>query len=62
MRYYYMNIECGNLVTADEIYEDALENGYDDITDPTSCEYGNYKLHYSKTNYPVINEFNIEND
>lgn len=54
MKHYYMNKEMGNLVTAEELYDDALECGYDDITDPTSVEYLNYSLHYSLTNYAVI--------
>lgn len=51
IRNYYMNKECGNLVTEEELYLDAMENGYDDIIDPCSCEYGNYSLHYSLTRY-----------
>lgn len=50
-RNYYMNKECGNLVTREELYYDAMENGYDDITDQCSCEYGNYALHYTLTRY-----------
>jgi len=50
-KYYYMNRECGNLVTAAELWQEAEELGYDDITDPCSCEYGNWELHYSLTNY-----------
>ena len=53
MRYYYMNKEHGHLLTADELYADAVEFEYDDITDPTSVEYLNYSLHYSLTNYTV---------
>ena len=51
--YYYMNKEHGNLVTWDELWLDAEENEYDDIIDPCSVEYGNWWIHYSKTNYPV---------
>ena len=51
--YYYMNKECGNLVTWDEMWEEANELGYDDMTDPTSCEYGNWQLHYIATGYQV---------
>ena len=53
MSYYYMNKEQGNLLLENELYNDAIENGYDDITDPTSVEYLNYSLHYSLTNYAV---------
>lgn len=43
---YYMNKEHGNLVTYAELWQDAEENGYDDITDPCSVEYLNWALHY----------------
>lgn len=46
---YYENIECGNLVTWDEMWKEAEELGYDDIIDPCSCEYGNWSLHYKQT-------------
>lgn len=52
--FYYINKECGNLVRECEIFADAIDNGYDDITDPTSVEYGNYSLYYSLTQYGVI--------
>lgn len=51
MKNYYMNKEMGNLVKFEEIFFDAEECGYDDITDPCSCEYGMWWIHYSKTNY-----------
>lgn len=51
MKSYYMNKEMGNLVKFEEIFADAEECGYDDITDPCSCEYGMWWIHYSKTNY-----------
>lgn len=44
--FYYMNKECGNLVTWEEMWEEAEELGYDDMCDPYSCEYGNWTLHY----------------
>lgn len=47
---YYQNIECGNLVTWSEMWEEAEELGYDDMTDPCSCEYGNWRLHYQRWN------------
>ena len=51
--YYYINKEFGYLIPENELFDDALENEYDDITDPTSVEYLNYSIHYSKTNYSV---------
>lgn len=51
MKYYYINKEHGNLVTEEELFDDAIESGYDDITDPCSVEYNNWTLHYSKTKY-----------
>ena len=51
MKYYYINKEHGYLVKKENLFTDAIENMYDDITDPTSVEYGNYELHYSLTRY-----------
>lgn len=51
--YYYMNKEHGYLVTDTELWNDAEENGYDDMCDPCSCEYGNWQLHYELTQYRV---------
>ena len=51
--YYWMNKEHGYLILETELYTDAEECGYDDVTDPTSCEYRNFELHYTKTNYRV---------
>lgn len=53
INYYYMNKECGNLVTWEEMWEEAEELGYDDMCDPCSCEYGNWQLHYECTLYKV---------
>ena len=53
MEFYYMNKEMGNLVTYDELWKDAEECGYDDILDPCSCEYLNWRLHYSHTNCAI---------
>lgn len=50
MTQWYENKECGNLVTWDEMWAEAEELGYDDMTDPCSCEYGNWELHYTKYN------------
>ena len=36
--FYYINKECGNLVRKCEIFADAIDNGYDDITDPIEKE------------------------
>lgn len=54
--HYLMNKEHGYLVKPDELWQDAIENEYDDITDPTSVEYRNFSLHYSLTNYTIVNE------
>lgn len=48
--YYWMHKENGYIVPETELYADAEENGYDDITDPCSVEYGNFNLYYTKTN------------
>lgn len=52
--FYYMNLEMGNLVTWEEMWEEARELGYEDITDPTSVLYGEWSEHYSLTNYQVV--------
>ena len=51
---YWMNKEHGYLVPETELFEDAVDMEYDDITDPTSVEYRNFNLYYVKTNMPVI--------
>lgn len=51
--YYWMHKEYGHLVPETELYKDAEELGYDDITDPCSVEYGNFNLYYEKTNMVV---------
>ena len=51
--YYWMNKEHGYLVTEGVLYEDADAMGYEDITDPTSVEYLNYSIYYTKTNIIV---------
>ena len=51
--YYWMNKEYGYIVSENSLYEDAEQMGYEDITDPTSCEYLNYNLYYTKTNMIV---------
>jgi hypothetical protein len=48
-----MHKEFGHIVPETELYADAEELGYDDITDPTSCEYLNFSLHYIKTSWMV---------
>ena len=50
-KHYWMSKENGNLLKWDEILQDAEENGYDDITDPTSVEYLHIELHYTRTEY-----------
>lgn len=47
--YYWMHKEHGYVVAEDKLFEDAEVMGYDDITDPTSCEYLNFDLYYVKT-------------
>ena len=47
--YYWMHKEHGYVVAEDKLFEDAEVMGYDDITDPTSCEYLNFSLYYVKT-------------
>lgn len=54
MKYYYMNKENGNLLTANELFNDAEENEYEDILDPCSVEYGNWGIHYSATQYAIM--------
>ena len=51
--YYWMHKEYGHLVTEKELFNDAVELGYDDITDPCSVEYLNFELYYVKTNLRV---------
>ena len=51
--YYWMHKEYGHIVPENELFNDANELGYDDVTDPTSCEYGNYSLYYTRTNMRV---------
>lgn len=48
--YYWMHKEYGYIIPEDRIMEDAMLSEYDDITDPTSCEYMNFNLYYTKTN------------
>lgn len=52
--YYWMHKEYGHIVPENKLFNDACELGYDDVTDPTSCEYGNYELYYTKTKLRVI--------
>ena len=51
--YYWMHKEYGHLVPETDLYKDAKELGYDDITDPTSVEYLNFNLYYQPTNWIV---------
>ena len=51
--YYWMDIENGDLIPETDLYRDAEEKGYEDVTDPTSCEYRNFNLHYQRTNWIV---------
>ena len=51
--YCWMHKEYGYLIPEHLLYNDAVEMGYDDITDPCSVEYGNFNLYYEKTNMTV---------
>jgi hypothetical protein len=51
--YFWMHKENGYLVRESGLFDDAMLNGYDDVTDPCSVEYGNYELYYEKTNMAV---------
>ncbi len=51
--YYWMNKEHGYIVPESALYSDAEEMEYDDVTDPTSVEYLNFNLYYTKTNLIV---------
>lgn len=48
-QYYWMHKEYGYIIPETELYTDADNMGYDDITDPLSVEYGNFNLYYCKT-------------
>lgn len=50
---YWMHKEYGYLVPETELYADACDMEYDDVTDPCSVEYGNFNLYYTKTTLPV---------
>lgn len=50
---YWENKEHGYLVPETELWADAERMEYDDIVDPTSCEYGNFKLYYQPTAFVV---------
>lgn len=51
--YYWMHKEYGHIVPESQLMEDAENLQLDDITDPTSVEYRNFKLYYTKTTYIV---------
>ena len=51
--YYWMHKEDGYIIPESRIMDDAYLNGYDDITDPCSVEYGNFNLYYEKTSLAV---------
>ncbi len=48
-QYYWMNKEHGYIIPESQLKEDAFDQGYEDILDPLSVEYGNFNLHYEKT-------------
>lgn len=51
--YYWMHKEWGYIIPETDLYDDAIINDYDDITDPCSVEYRNFNLYYQKTNMVV---------
>lgn len=51
--FYWMNKEHGYLVSYDEIWQDAIDCGYDDVTDPTSIDYLDWSVRYTLTRYTV---------
>lgn len=51
--YYWMHKEYGHIVPENELFNDAENLGLDDIVDPTSVEYLNYGLYYTKTTMRV---------
>lgn len=53
MENYWMHKEYGHIVPESQLFIDAEELGYDDITDPTSVEYLNFNLYYTKTDMLV---------
>ena len=50
---YWMNKEHGYIIPESELFDDANNMEYDDVTDPCSVEYGNFSIYYEKTNMPV---------
>lgn len=52
-KYYWQHKEYGHIVPEDQLFEDAESLGLEDITDPTSCEYLNFKLYYMPTKLRV---------
>lgn len=53
--YYWMHKEYGHIIPETELMQDAIELELDDITDPTSVEYGNFNLYYTKLNdYEIV--------
>lgn len=51
--YYFMDKEYGDLIPETNLFQDAEEKGYEDITDPASVFYLDYSEHYIKTKYQV---------
>lgn len=51
--YYWQHKEHGYIIPERQLYDDATDMGYDDITDPCSVEYLNFDLYYMKTTMPV---------
>ena len=51
--YYWIHKEYGHIVPESKLMDDAIELELDDITDPCSVEYRNFKLYYTKTTLVV---------
>ncbi len=53
--YYWMSKMFGYIIPETQLKEDALDQGYEDILDPCSVEYGNFNLHYKKLDdYEIV--------
>jgi len=53
--YYWMNKMFGYIIPETQLKEDAFDQGYEDILDPCSADYGNFNLHYEKLNdYEIV--------
>ena len=56
--YYWMNKMFDYIIPETQLKKDALDQGYEDILDPCSVEYGNFNLHYKKLNdYEIVEQY-----